>query len=212
MTKTELTAMVQRKLKSDPKFTVANIVIELNQGMIELAIETGCFDDSQDASSVADQIEYDYPQDDNSNDALKIKYILYKSGGQWKKLTYIPFEKYLRLDNTTSGTPSCFYLKPGLKKYGFWPKPSSAGTDNIRVYMVDVPRPMSEDVTTCELPLCLHMALVYYVCMQFALEDGQNDETQKFKNLYDEARLRGELFLKSQAPQYMQDDEDWADI
>jgi len=207
----DMVTLTKQKLRDDPKFTTTIVGRELNQGQIDICKKTAVMDDKVDMDAVASQIEYSYPiVDDNAATitVLKIKYILYYSGGRWEPLTYIPFKEYVKADTTQPGVPTLFYDRPGKKKFGLYPKPPSAGTDVIRVYVVDAPTPMVEtSQEDCDLPKVLHIADVFYACKQLAGRDGKLDEMGVWDKEYQRAIHEGEVFLIPDAPQYIREDE-----
>lgn len=188
----QLRSRVSAKLGTDPTASGSDETLVdgwLNEGVIEVLLQTGCKVISGTMSLVAGTKDYDL---DTGILAVKHAYIT-ASSQDYRMEQVSPHELIdmrLRGSNAQS-SPALYYAVEGSHLFMVYPTPAAA--DTVTLYYVPRPTAMSSgahdpsNTTYGGVPAEMHKAIEYYALWQGA--DYQNDETsgqgERYRQMFD---------------------------
>lgn len=147
-----------------------------NEAQELFAVETNWYRATQTMNAVAGTADYDLPSNAAAR-ALMIEQVWFDS----RVIEPTSFDRIARRDinwRNESGTP-VYYLLRGSSAITLYPKPASAGTDNILVLFAAVPPRVSADGDQFYVPHGFDHYLVDYGCAKASLKDAHGEGARR---------------------------------
>lgn len=177
---------------------------EINNGIQEIVLLTGCLRKKSTTSTVTAQDYVSLPTDFLTMFEMYVDSTRYEVFKEREDFDRQP---------TTCGLiwGDKIYLKP---------TPTAAGTGNVEFWHSYIPTAMSDAATTCPLPVVYQLAVVPFVLAQYFSEFGNTALADKWQGIFEssvglrkikaEAKARPEYIMSARfAPQSQEDTEDW---
>lgn len=176
----EIATRVKRQFgdESGVQITDADIIRWINDAQREIVAENGLLQTFATTSIIASQQEYVRPPD-----ILSLRSI-HLDGRKLTALSPQEAEEYLGSNTTPTGSPTTFWI--WANKIFLYPTPTTAGTDNLRIFYSRMPQAVDDLADTPEIGIEHHGHIVEYCLLQAYEMDENWTAVEQKKRQFDE--------------------------